>query len=102
MRIPKRIPPRGRRQRPAPGITARELQVCRLLCRDDEPALKALPDLLGITEKTVQTHLYKLYRKLGVQSRMGLVLKAIALGLIACPCHGNNAHAGPQGPQDSG
>ncbi|MCB9177937.1 MAG: helix-turn-helix transcriptional regulator [Flavobacteriales bacterium] len=98
MRIPKRTPKAPRPSRVL-VITARELQVCRLLCGADEPALKALPDVLGLKEKTVQTHLYKLYRKLGVRTRSGLVLKAIAAGIIACPCHGKLGAHGAEGPQ---
>ena len=86
MRTPKRTRQASRRPRPAPVITARELQICRLLCGPDEPAVKALPSVLDLTLKTVQTHQYKLYRKVGVRTRVGLVHKAIALGLIPCPC----------------
>lgn len=88
MRNPKRTREAVRRPRPAPVITTRELQVCRLLCGPDEPAVKALPGVLDLSVKTVQTHQYKLYRKLGVHTRTGMLLKAIALGLIACPCQG--------------
>lgn len=88
MRNPKQTRKAARTPSLAPAITARELQIGRLLCGSDEPALKALPTAVGLSEKTVQTHLYKLYRKLGVHTRTGLLLKAIALGLIPCPCNG--------------
>lgn len=96
MRIQKRTRKPGRPRR-EPVFTVRELQVCRLICRADEPALKALPSVLGLSEKTVQTHLYKLYRKLEVHSRTGLLLKAIAMGLIPCPCHGKAGGHGAEG-----
>ena len=67
-------------------LTAQERRVCRLLCGDDEPGVKELPTVLGISERTVRTHLEKLYRKLGVRTRVGLVRRAIQLGLITCPC----------------
>lgn len=67
-------------------LTAQERRICRLLCGDDEPGVKELPAVLGISARTVRTHLEKLYRKLGVRTRVGLVRRAIALGLIACPC----------------
>ena len=98
MRTPKRTRSTARRTRPAPVITARELQICRLLCGSDEPTLKALPSVLDISLKTVQTHLGKLYRKLGVRTRTGLLLKAIDQGLIPCPCHGKARRHGAEGP----
>lgn len=98
MRNPKRTREVVRRPRPAPVITAREMQVCRLLCGPDEPAVKALPDVLDLKLKTVQTHQYKLYRKLGVHTRTGMLLKAIALGLIRCPCQGKAGGHGAVGP----
>ncbi len=67
-------------------ITPAEKRVCRLLCAPDCPPVKQLPGVLGISERTINTHLEKLYRKLGVRTRAGLVLAAIRLGLIACPC----------------
>lgn len=98
MRSPKRTQQAARRPRPAPVITARELQICRLLCGPDEPAVKALPGVLDLKLKTVQTHQYKLYRKLGVRTRVGLLLKAIAQGLIPCPCHGKAGGHGADRP----
>jgi DNA-binding NarL/FixJ family response regulator len=87
-----------RRPRPAPKITVRELQVCRLLCGPDEPAVKALPGVLDLSLKTVQAHQYKLYRKVGVRTRTGLLLKAIELGLIPCPCQGKAGRHGHPAP----
>jgi len=98
MREPRRSRKPARRPRPAPKITVRELQVCRLLCGPDEPAVKALPDVLDLKLKTVQSHQYKLYRKLGVRTRVGLLIKAIALGLIPCPCQGKAGGHGAEGP----
>ena len=97
MRTPKRTRQASRRPRPAPVITARELQICRLLCGPDEPAVKALPSVLDLKLKTVQTHQYKLYRKLGVHTRTGMLLKAIALGLIPCPCRSKAGGHGADG-----
>lgn len=98
MREPRRNRKPAGRPRPAPVITPREIQVCRLLCGSDEPALKALPGVLGLAEKTVQAHVYKLYRKLGVRTRVGLVIKAIEMGWVACPCHGKRGEHGPAAP----
>ena len=68
-----------------PVLTAQERRVCRLLCGPDEPGVKELPAVLGISERTVRTHLEKLYRKLKVRTRVGLVREAIARGLVPCP-----------------
>jgi DNA-binding CsgD family transcriptional regulator len=37
---------------------------------------------LGISPRTVETHVSKLYRKLGVRSRVQAVARAAQLGLI--------------------
>lgn len=76
-------------------ITAVERRVCRLLCAPDCPPVKQLPAVLGISARTINTHLEKLYRKLGVHNRAGLVLAAISLGLVACPC----PHCNPPPPE---
>lgn len=65
---------------PANGLTARELQVLRLVA-------EGLPDLdvaaeLGVSPRTVQGHLYSTYRKLGVGSRSAAVHAARRLGLL--------------------
>ena len=43
------------------------------------------------SEKTVETHRHDVYRKLKVHSRTELVLTAIQLGLVQCPCAGKGA-----------
>ena len=67
-------------------ITLQELRVWQLLCTKKEAQLKMLPEQLSIKLKTVETHRDKLYNKLGVSSRVGLVLIGIAIGAIPCPC----------------
>ena len=38
---------------------------------------------LGVRERTVTTHLGRIYRKLGVNSRVGAVIEAARSGLLA-------------------
>jgi DNA-binding CsgD family transcriptional regulator len=93
----KRLPPGAEKSQPELerlGITDRELGVWQLLCTPEELPLKAVPDHLPISAKTAETHRQKLYAKTGVHTRVGLVLKAIAFGIIACPC----AHCQPPNP----
>lgn len=80
--------PRKASKRSAAALvfTEREVQIWRLICAPDEPSPKQLPELLGITYKTVITHLTKLYAKLKVRTRIGLMRAAIAHGIIPCPC----------------
>jgi len=61
------------------GLTGRELTVLRLL-RDGRTA-HAIAHRLGISPRTVHTHLANLYRKLGVNDRLQAVLVAQDLGV---------------------
>jgi DNA-binding CsgD family transcriptional regulator len=67
-------------------ITPVEMRIWRLLCATDEPTVKELEALLGCSRKTLELHITKLYRKLEVRSRVGLVRKAVQHGIIHCPC----------------
>ena len=55
------------------SVSQRELQIVRLLFEDEQE--KGIADRLGISKHTVHTHLKHLYWKLGVDSRVGLVLR---------------------------
>lgn len=61
------------------GLTGRELAVLQLL-RDGGTA-HAIAHRLGISPRTVHTHLANLYRKLGVNDRLQAVLVAQELGV---------------------
>jgi DNA-binding CsgD family transcriptional regulator len=61
------------------GLTGRELTVLRLL-RDGRTA-HAIAHRLGISTRTVHTHLANLYRKLGVNDRLQAVLVAQEIGV---------------------
>jgi len=62
------------------GLSARELEVLRELvsgARNSEIATR-----LGISERTVKSHLKSIYQKLAVESRAGAVAAAIQRGLV--------------------
>jgi DNA-binding NarL/FixJ family response regulator len=54
----------------AEGLTAREIA-----------------DRLGVRERTVTTHLGRIYAKLGVHGRVGAILEAARSGIVAVPTH---------------
>jgi DNA-binding NarL/FixJ family response regulator len=59
---------------PEPQLTARELDVLRLLA--DGQANKAIAATLGITERTARTHVSRILSKLGLSSRTQAALWA--------------------------
>ncbi len=63
------------------AISRRELQIVRLLF-EDEPE-KTIAARLGISLHTVHAHLMHLHWKLGVKSRVGLVLRVFRECLAA-------------------
>ncbi len=64
----------GRRDRAKPELTARERQVVELV--RDGLTNKAIASQLGISEKTVKTHLTKIFSSLGVTGRTQVALWA--------------------------
>lgn len=54
------------------NATPRELEVARIISLGHSAQVAA--SRLRISEKTVQSHLYNLYRKWGVHNRIGLAL----------------------------
>lgn len=71
--------PRRRTQSPA-GLTAREIEVLRLLARGRSN--KQIAHELGISRKTAGNHVEHIYTKLGVSSRALASLSAVQLGLM--------------------
>lgn len=65
------------------GVTARELQVLEAVCDDLKDC--AIAERLAISTHTVRTHLERLFRKLGANSRAGLVV---------CVCKTHRRRAG--------
>jgi DNA-binding NarL/FixJ family response regulator len=72
-------PPRPVRANDAP-LTARELEILTFIAKGFSVA--EVGDLLGISSRTVTTHVQHIYRKLEVSSRSEAVFEAVNLGLI--------------------
>ena len=66
--------------RDASTLTPRELTVLQLLA--EGLTLHQVGMRLGISQRTVESHVAKLYRKLEVKTRVQAVVKAASLGLI--------------------
>jgi DNA-binding CsgD family transcriptional regulator len=64
-------------------ISDRELQIVQGIFDDKKES--AIADELMISVHTVHTHLERLYRKLGVSSRVGLVLSVLSEYLSSLP-----------------
>lgn len=65
----------------APALTEREAQVLGLAARG--MSNKRIGTELGLSGRTVQVHLARVFRKLGVASRTEAVIKGVRLGLIS-------------------
>jgi len=61
-------------------LTGREMEVLRLAAQGDTN--KAIGLQLGISDRTVQGHLAKIYAKLEVNSRTEAVMRAVSLGWL--------------------
>lgn len=68
---------------PAAAITARESQM--LCCLAEGASNQDISDRLCVSVHTVKTHLYRIYRKLGVHSRHQAALWALETGVTARP-----------------
>jgi DNA-binding NarL/FixJ family response regulator len=64
----------------AAGLTRRERQVLGML--SGGLTVGQVGSRLGISPRTVETHVAKLYRKLGVRTRLQAVSRAASLGLV--------------------
>jgi DNA-binding NarL/FixJ family response regulator len=62
------------------SLTPREHEILLLISRG--LTIQQIANRLGISPKTVETHVAKLYRKLEVRTRVQAVARAAALGLI--------------------
>lgn len=61
-------------------LTAREHEILMLVSQG--MTMQQVARRLGISPRTVETHVAKLYRKLGVRTRVQAVARAVQLGLI--------------------
>jgi DNA-binding CsgD family transcriptional regulator len=65
-------------QRPLPRITAKEQQFLGWCCT--ELTYKEIADRMGISPRTAESYADTLCGKLGVKSRIGLVMVALQMG----------------------
>jgi len=65
---------------PGPSLTAREIEVLRLLA--DGLGTEALASNLGLSRATVRNHIQRLLAKIGVHSRLEAVIYSARQGLI--------------------
>lgn len=70
----------GRLQRPQPALSAREIDILRLLSRG--LSNRALSRELFISEATVKTHLVHIYDKLDVDNRTAAIATALDRGIL--------------------
>jgi len=63
-----------------PSLTTRERQILALIA--DEMTSQQIAKQLFISPNTVENHRFKILSKLGVRNSVGLVRKAMQLGLI--------------------
>lgn len=68
--LPIHAAPRPTRGSPLDELTAGELRVARLVARG--ASNREVADWLSLSPKTVEAHLSRIYRKLGVRSRAGV------------------------------
>jgi DNA-binding NarL/FixJ family response regulator len=62
------------------ALTPRELEILRFI--SEGLTLASIGNRLGISPRTVESHVGKLYRKLAVNTRVQAVSRAVSLGLI--------------------
>lgn len=62
------------------NLTKRENQILQFISLG--LAVKQVAKRLGVSPRTVETHIATLYRKLGVKNRVQAIAKASSLGLI--------------------
>lgn len=73
------------------ALTEMEVKVARLVCAKDGAPLKEVAALLGKSAKTLNTHMERIYAKLGVRSRTALLWVLVKKGYLPCPCGGAGA-----------
>ena len=71
-----------RRQKLLVQLTKRQLEVLVLLCREDCPSSARIGHALGITARTVDSHVEELFELFDVNRRVMLVRAAQRLGIV--------------------
>ena len=71
---------RGKRRSGPSGLTAREVEVLILIARG--ASTKQVARALGITPKTAETHVERIYSKIGASTRSTATLFAVQCGLL--------------------
>lgn len=71
---------RGRRRAGAAGLTPREIEVLQLIARG--ASTRGVAERLGITPKTAETHIERIYAKTGSSTRSTVTLFAMKNGLL--------------------
>jgi DNA-binding NarL/FixJ family response regulator len=72
-------------------LTSREIEILEIV--GVGLTVKQVASRLGLSPRTVEAHLAKLYRKLGVRNRVQALSRAASLGLV---------EIGPHAPSSSG
>jgi HD-GYP domain-containing protein (c-di-GMP phosphodiesterase class II)/DNA-binding CsgD family transcriptional regulator len=75
--------PVGRRRPWPAGLTAREVEVLRLVAQG--MSSREVADRLVLSTKTVRNHVERVYAKIGVTNRTGATLYALEHGLVGHP-----------------
>jgi two-component system, NarL family, nitrate/nitrite response regulator NarL len=70
----------GDRTTASPGLTARELDIARAIASGLRN--RAIAEKLRVTEGTVKVHLHNIYKKLGLDSRLALMVYTKEHGLV--------------------
>lgn len=70
----------GTPQSPFQELTPRELEVAMMLARGLKSS--AIAERMSISPKTISTHKYRIYEKIGVDSEVALLREAIRYGVI--------------------
>lgn len=75
-----------RRSRPnTPALSPRETEFLRLACSTEEYTYRAIAQMMGVSERTVDGYREELFRKAGVKSKVGLVFYALRHSLVELP-----------------
>lgn len=72
--------PGGGRPAPPAALTPRERDILAWVARGKSNSV--IGDVLGISPHTVDTHLRRIYAKLGVSDRISAALAGVGIGLI--------------------
>ncbi len=87
-------------RRPIEPLTARELEVLRLLASG--AASQAASETLGISTATLRAHVQNVLRKLGAHSRLEAVAEAARLGLVSLDTWSRHRPPAVQGGNPTG